>query len=334
MNVRSLDFAERQLQSRIEELTSEARYLRFRKRLAKLEAASGFASGAKSLLKEDTRSLYLFYERHSGEPSQVHGWPALQEVILNATIRELEHLKYTYCSIRLPASGNESSIDIAFHLIRLPVDGAPFKVPAELEHADLIFDLDPDWAELGYCLYLPRGLTLYPPIKPALPSASAQSRIFQPINSEPALPKDSGPRPDPADLYRLYNDLLVQAIFPKEEDVALSSDVPMKVNEDALNPLDNICIIYQDPYTQAQVPLFFNSNHWQPIASVAPEQLNQIGLYDRVDDLLHKADLQVLNRLQDYVGEKTLSRQALEIIKFQYEDMLQLLDRNLKSRFD
>lgn len=333
MDVRSLDFAERQLQSRIEELTSEARYLRFRKRLARLEAVSGSSSGTESITTEGMRSLYLFFERHSGDPSLVHGWPALQEVVLNASICELERLKYTYCRMRLPTPGNENTLDIAFHLIGLPLDGRPSRIPAGLEHADLIFDLDPDWAELGYYLYVQQGFTLYPPIKPALPGVSVQPRVPRSIQSELSLLEDNDPWPGPSGLYRLFNDLLVQAVMSRKGNVTSSSDVLRADEKRHLQP-DDICVIYQDPYARARVPLFFNPAHWQPLASVAPAQLNQVGLCDRLDDLLRKADLQVLERLQDYAEEETLNQQALEIIQDQHEEMLRLLDTSLQSRFD
>jgi molecular chaperone GrpE (heat shock protein) len=84
---------------------------------------------------------------------------------------------------------------------------------------------------------------------------------------------DPDPWPGPIDERQLFNDLLAQAIYCPDGDVAVVAERLREFRDS-----DHLCLIYADPVTDVRVPIFLWRQDWQDLASVAPQRLNQAGL--------------------------------------------------------
>lgn len=263
-------------------LRHEIRYLEHRRQVIQSgQAHSSEMETGKSA--RSPRSLYLFYEQHSGNPSLARNWPVLQEVILNSSLAELRALQHAYFALRLPDIKG-TICDVTFHLVGLnPHNPNPRQQPPGLESADLTFDRSQEWFELGHHLFLPRGYTLYPPLLPTVPGPRLHllARDTSSTSSDSVFPGKQDER-------QMFNDLLAQSL-------GLSS--PDLLDEQDLSTSGSPCLIYADPVTKARLPLFLPDNIWKPLSEVAPAHWNQDGLQGQLKNFINRAAEQVIREL-------------------------------------
>lgn len=286
-----LDEDERMIKDQLKELHRQQRRVLYLRRLLEKDEIVAAPSGADPAARPRKR-LFLFFEQHPGSGGRSPAWPALQELLFTASLAELRAIRYTFCSFTL-----REGAPISFHL----VGGPPLEaqsdplLPPGLERADIIFEQDLGWREVGYNLYtpartylgpymLPNPLVLHPRPKPA--SAG-------PLTGPPQ-PGDEEIWPGPTDSYQLYNDLLAQAIYCPDPEGGLAEARELLP---ALRNSDHLCLIYEDPDQRTRVPIIIRDTHWQRLADVGPARLNQRGL-----ELVHTT-VGVVQQIGDQIAQ-------------------------------
>lgn len=296
-----LDEDERIIIDQLEELHRQQRRIRYLRRLLEKDEIVAAPSGVDPAARPRKR-LFLFFEHHPGSGGRSPAWSALQELLLTASLAELRAIRYTFCSFAL-----HKGAPISFHLIGGPpleAQSDPL-LPPGLERADIIFEQDLGWHEVGYNLYtpartylgpymLPNPLVLYPRPKPA---------SVGPLTGPPQS-NDTEIWPGPKDSYQLYNDLLAQAIYsPEPEEGAVQARELLP----ALRNSDHLCLIYEDPDQHTRVPILIRDTDWQSLSDVAPARLNQrglelvrpaVGLVQQISDQIAQAFSQDVGRVE------------------------------------
>jgi molecular chaperone GrpE (heat shock protein) len=310
---------ERRITAHINELQRKVRRVKYLKRLVEKEELLEAPSGRDLAARRPRKSLYLFFERHTGDLGHEPAWPALQEIVLNASLAELRDMRYVFCQFALPNTRTGENDLVAFHVVggAFPETRADRHLPPGLEYADIIFEQDAAWREVGYNLYTPRMTFLEPPLLP-----DRRDDIEQPKDSgytgsllyprprldspgprtgpPPVDPEanDRDPWPGRLDERQMFNDLLAQAIYcPSGTDDSSAAAALLAEFRDS----DHLCLIYVDPVNKARVPLLLRREDWKPLAEVAPAQLNQVGLMltRSPADLVQQIERQVADVFHD-----------------------------------
>jgi len=306
-------------------LNQEASYIRHLKRLVEFEEIHSPHGMSIPGDRHAHRRIFLFFEKHTGDPGLVQRWPALQEVVLKSSLRELRQIHHCYCKFQLPEGSNGSGVILAFHLLKSATpEGHPDGwISSGLESADLVFEQDRSWRELGYSLYLPQGYYLNPPLRPAFPGERT--------GPAPSPGLDQHTFPGTADERRLFNDLVSQAVYQPDgaaNHAGLESGqrATLYCNPDSEN--NSLCLIYTDPVLKLHVPIYLESHHWSPLTDVAPVQLNQAGLTGPVTGLLERVESQFLNATRPLLDRKVMEEIQEELA----DELIQVLDKGLLSR--
>lgn len=310
---------ERRITAHKDDLQRQLRRVRYLKRLVEKEELLAAPPGRDPAARRPRKSLYLFYEKHTGGLGREAAWPALQEIVLNASLAELRDMRHAFCQFALPNPRTGTTDLIAFHLVggAFPETKPDRRLPPGLEYADMIFEQDAGWREVGYNLYTPRTMFLDPPLLPDRRDDEEEPRdsgytasLLYPrprldapgprTGPPPVDPEadDRDPWPGPLDERQMFNDLLAQAIYcPSGVDDPLAAAALLAEFRDS----DHLCLIYVDPVSEARVPLLLRREDWQPLAEVAPAQLNQVGLMltRSPADLVEQIERQVADVLRE-----------------------------------
>ncbi len=242
-----------QIREQIKIVDEEKKHLRYLDRVAADEGAENSQTNHASSLP--LRSVYLFFEKHSGysehKSNFLAEWQKLSRLIQNASLGQLRKLRYVFCSFSMPRLANQTSEnrdwDIKLHII-IP-ENKTTVIPPGLDaiNEQHVYDRDSEWAKLGYNLYTPRYSILAPSVRPEKTRRPPERRL-----------EDE----------QIFNDLLRRAIYSSP-----------KMNSAEFYNTGNLCLIYRDVVDpNLLVPIFIHKDEGEPLSDVAFEHLNQVGL--------------------------------------------------------